>query len=795
MKKFFASMLALACAMFVGVSCTPTPEGPNEPQYSVTITVDAPEVFPVAGGEQVLAYTLSSEVAGEVAWVETSAAWLTATLDEQGEYKIYLTALPCDVVAEQPREATLTVGYQDAKNVVVAVKQECQAPQFAVAYSNKTPLAADATVTILDAANQNMVWGAFTFGQSALVQGDNIMPWKAEAQLMDPTEYAKSYLADAAGPMGFGGLYLYFAQMHGYGGYLSAMAESNVINCSLYSGWGEPEEKLYLAVVGINVDPNLDLDNWVDNSSFATPVHVFEVETLPQPQVVVPSTSLSLSSAAGTHTCAVEIANPYGEVSEISAMSGAEWLEAAYADGQLTLTYSEWPYSSSRKTEVVVSYIYMCSVTMYGETMEMPIEVTTTINVEQTPNPAAEVVTFDIKVKETHFDHILVDVTPSNLNAYYRLASISNTDFNFVSPYGNGGIAGDWTKACEQNLRGEVYQGALENVRLDVSTGNCDPEVATDWEWKVFAFETDAEASVVAGAASFVDTVLVNDTPTLEWDVESLTMNVTPGSTVVVKYKLTNPVAGGLVKLNGTSVYDSYNVLENDVPVIDAENQTVTFVIAKYDTASNYHYCNITLKYTNENDDYWGITTESLKLVQEEVYPTVTCPYAESFATSIGDFVISNSSMDQTLSYVWKHDAGYGYMKASSYVGGKGLSATSYLASPVIDLTAAAAPVLTFSHAVNHSAGKMAKACTLWVKEFGKSWKEIQIPNHGTDSWTFVESGAIDLSAYAGKKIVIGFKYMAVYDSTTRTYTAPTWEIKNVSIADANGAVMPDMGL
>lgn len=611
-------MLALACAMFVGVSCTPTPEGPNEPAYAVTITVDTPEVFPAIGGDQVLAYTLSSEIAGEVAWVETSAAWLSAALDEAGEYKIYLNALACDVVGEQPREATLTVGYKDAKDVVVTVKQECLPAQFAVTYSNQTPLAADAAVTILDAANQNMVWGAFTFGHSALVPSDGPMPLAAEAA--DPVAYAKDYLETAASPMGYGGVYLFFAQMHGYGGHLSAMAENNVINCSLYSGWGAPEEKLYLAVVGINVDPNLDLNNWVDNSSLATPVHVFEVESLPQPSVKVAKDAFALPYAAGSESCAVEVLNPYGEGSVLAAESNTPWLEVACADGQLTLTYAENPYAVARKAEVTVTYTYICEVAMWGEVMPVEVPATATVAVEQAANSTVAPLTFTITVKESHFDHILVDVVPSDLEATYVLNAISLDQFDMY--YSN-----DWAQCCANDLwRLDEFShtGALTDYKLAIDT-----QYIENWTHYVYAYGVDAAASAVTSEVTYTSVDVVNDTPTLSID---LNYEVAPGLKVVynedtgnyelhtpaeggtftVKWNIVNGVEGGVVRTNNTShdrIYDSNSVLagtENSYCETadwwnDAE-QTITFSVNPYDPSKSSwsHYVTIYLRYYSD---------------------------------------------------------------------------------------------------------------------------------------------------------------------------------------------------
>lgn len=62
-------------------------------------------------------------------------------------------------------------------------------------------------------------------------------------------------------------------------------------------------------------------------------------------------------------------------------------------------------------------------------------------------------------------------------------------------------------------------------------------------------------------------------------------------------------------------------------------------------------------------------------------------------------------------------------------------------------------------------------------------WTEVAIPNMAPgNNWNFVNSGDIDLSAYAGKNIQFAFRYMS---DGTNTATS-TYEVKNVSVK-ANG--------
>ena len=164
-----------------------------------------------------------------------------------------------------------------------------------------------------------------------------------------------------------------------------------------------------------------------------------------------------------------------------------------------------------------------------------------------------------------------------------------------------------------------------------------------------------------------------------------------------------------------------------------------------------------------------------------------TLPYVESFAASQGAFTINDVDLGGLSGYVWSWASAQYGMKASAFVSGTKYATESWLISPEISLANATAPELTFSHVANHTNGTAAEMLTLWVKESGATeWTSLAIPQHGTDSWSFVESGAIDLAAYNNKTIQIGFKY------TSTTDVAPTWEVKNFSIAEKGTTVEPE---
>lgn len=153
----------------------------------------------------------------------------------------------------------------------------------------------------------------------------------------------------------------------------------------------------------------------------------------------------------------------------------------------------------------------------------------------------------------------------------------------------------------------------------------------------------------------------------------------------------------------------------------------------------------------------------------------------QSFAEGYDGFTIDNVLLPEGSSYVWSHDANYSCMKASGYVNKQNLDSESWLVSSEVTLSENANAILTFDQAVQYFASVDAAKdeASVNVREKGGNWVKLDIPNYPEKlSWSFVASGDIDLSAYNGKTIQIGF----CYKSTTAK--AGTWEVNNVKLAD-----------
>ena len=134
----------------------------------------------------------------------------------------------------------------------------------------------------------------------------------------------------------------------------------------------------------------------------------------------------------------------------------------------------------------------------------------------------------------------------------------------------------------------------------------------------------------------------------------------------------------------------------------------------------------------------------------------------------------------------WKVYSNKYYLNASAFGKEDAVGNDYYAVSPVIDLSEAKSASMTFDHAAKFQT-TLRNLCGAVVRlEGATEWSALTIPTWPeAGSWTFVSSGDIDLSAYVGKKIQLGFKYGSSAEG------ADTWEIKNLKISGEGSAVNP----
>ena len=134
----------------------------------------------------------------------------------------------------------------------------------------------------------------------------------------------------------------------------------------------------------------------------------------------------------------------------------------------------------------------------------------------------------------------------------------------------------------------------------------------------------------------------------------------------------------------------------------------------------------------------------------------------------------------------WKGYNNKYYLNASAFGKEEAVGNDYYAVSPVIDLSEAKSASMTFDHTAKFQT-TLRNLCGAVVRlEGAAEWTALTIPTWPeAGSWTFVSSGDIDLSAYVGKKIQLGFKYGSSAEG------ADTWEIKNLKISGEGSAVIP----
>lgn len=152
--------------------------------------------------------------------------------------------------------------------------------------------------------------------------------------------------------------------------------------------------------------------------------------------------------------------------------------------------------------------------------------------------------------------------------------------------------------------------------------------------------------------------------------------------------------------------------------------------------------------------------------------------FSETFATNQGAFTIENTLMDPALTHIWEWRDKYG-MVATSFANSTNYASDAWLISPAIELPAGSSPMLSFDQALNFFSS-IEVACaevSVSVRELNGEWTKLEVPSWPSSlSWTFVNTGDIDLSAYAGKSVQIGLRY------TSTATKSGTWEVKNFQI-------------
>lgn len=551
MKTRFITSMVLACAAFIGVSCER--EEPNtdpEPIIPTSITISDCEELAAEGGIQTLSYSIVSPVEGaQVAFGESTAEWIHDFAADSTAISFTYDPNPA-LPGSEPREASFVVTYADLEPVTVQVKQASVEAQFEVTFANVTTTSADVTCTPKD------------LEATYLLQKVNA---SALANAGTPEAWLETYL---------NGTGKWYATL--YTGVYPEEGKSNTYSCY---------EPAYILVVGATRNDDYEY-------TLTTPIHLYEIPLLPKPVLTINSLENNVTYEAGSLALEYSVEHAVEGV-EVAVSKTPEWVNVEIDEKNIYITYEKNEYASARAAKMTFSYD--------------GADETRTVVLTQEANPEAEVYTFELSVVESHFDHVIVNITPSNENVKYALKGISKSDFEGYSYNGS-----DLTLQ-EKDLTSSYYKptfltGSQENYRLDVGA------YESSLEWYIYVYAvTDDETTAI----SDVKKVLV----TINFDKPSLAFETSPfevsaeGGKYSVKYVLTNPVEGGVVKFNG-SQSNYYGVIVENSWTINNETCEIEFEVNPYDADQYSHSAYFYIAYFPDETSTKSIATASLKVNQ-----------------------------------------------------------------------------------------------------------------------------------------------------------------------------------
>ena len=219
-------------------------------------------------------------------------------------------------------------------------------------------------------------------------------------------------------------------------------------------------------------------------------------------------------------------------------------------------------------------------------------------------------------------------------------------------------------------------------------------------------------------------------------------------------------------------------------------------VVMWYDSAAK-HY--IAYEYSFDGANWnanTGIVEETMSFVLSTGWAAnLSTYYRQAVAGdgNMGKIVTQDFDMEDGITYIWNFDNLYG-MKGTAYKGGPHYG-EGWFVTPKIKLKNSVAPALSFDMAMNYGPlpedGRYEQA-TVWVSTdytddvTKATWTQLEWnmfdEETGTgfpdaNSWTFYNSGRMDLSAWNGQTIYIGFRYKSLPGQT-----CSTWEVKNILV-------------
>lgn len=156
--------------------------------------------------------------------------------------------------------------------------------------------------------------------------------------------------------------------------------------------------------------------------------------------------------------------------------------------------------------------------------------------------------------------------------------------------------------------------------------------------------------------------------------------------------------------------------------------------------------------------------------------------YTANYRTSDGGCSVEAIQRPTDDVNVWVRTKYYGWA-GSGYISSDGTRhrAEGFLVLPEFDFSNYKEVKMSFSHVQRYTNNNPASLLSVEVRCEDTTTKLDGFTWASEKDWKFVDSGDIDLSAFAGKKATIAFHY------TNTDSTCPTWEIADIAVSGVKG--------
>ncbi len=150
------------------------------------------------------------------------------------------------------------------------------------------------------------------------------------------------------------------------------------------------------------------------------------------------------------------------------------------------------------------------------------------------------------------------------------------------------------------------------------------------------------------------------------------------------------------------------------------------------------------------------------------------------FTNGMQGFTFDQGNPSEEGFETWKQSSSYGLVATGGVSNSTAKTTDAQAISPEISLAGYSVVRMNVHQAANYftNTENFLKMCSINVREVGTTeWEAVTMPlPPAGNSWSYSDSGMIDLDKYAGKKIEIAFRYTSIYT------LSGTWEVDELQL-------------